>query len=49
LSVLLYIVYGNVTAYLEIAASDKFHSLSIAKDWFFKFSGVNTFKKKNQL
>lgn len=45
--ILLYIVYGNVTAYLEIPASDKFHSLSIAKDILsFKFSDVNTVKNK---
>jgi hypothetical protein len=30
-------------ACLEIPASDMFHSLSIAKDWFFKFSDVYFF------
>lgn len=40
----MYIVYGNAMACLEIPASNKFHSLSITKDWFFTFSDVNTLK-----
>ena len=37
-------MYRNVTVCLEIPGSDKFHSLSVAKDWFFTFSDVNTLK-----
>jgi hypothetical protein len=32
-----YIVYGNVTSYLEIPASDEFHSLSLRDIFYLNF------------